>query len=443
MTDHVSLATRFLTSSASGTTTEPALRAFLERKGLTTSEINEALSVTRKGGGGVGGAGGPGWSWLISWIALPLAVLGTGVLVLKLTGGEEEFPKPAEQEQEQNQQLQLQASSQALSVGDFGPSSGAGGSDEWTMLREEHNEPPEWAKELQQMTLALSEDIQFIKGKLLEMENAGKSNEGGVEPKSDPPADAPKPPSLETRLSLVREAFRHMIQASAGSEEAMKKCSGALSMYIKMLVENPDTPRYRRISVANESFKSLVQPVIGADKVLESVGFALRGLYYEWTWISDSVSMDETSRTRVLTECLQLLERAKQDGCSAVVDGDDHTSPSMAEEAPSVSQPEKIDAVAAVTHDETLNEDRPVTPPRREASTIPSMVEITRALKSKESLRDQSTAAVSDAKAQAEQTANNAESQAEQAMSDAKSQAEEALFLSSGEYEGKGSSLLT
>jgi len=366
---------------------EHSLRSFLERKGLTTSEINEAHSVTRKGGGGGGGGGGglggagPGWSWIISWIALPLAVLGTGVLVLKLTGGEEEFPKPPEQEHEQerqNQHLQLQPSSHTLSDGDFGPSSssggGGGGGDEWTMVREEHTEePPEWAKELQRMTLALSEDVQFIKAKLLEMEIAGKSNEVSLDP-DNPPADAPKPPSVETRLSLVREAFRHMIDASAGSDEALKKCSGALGMYIKMLVDNPDTPRYRRISVANDSFKSLVQPVIGADKVLESVGFALRGLYYEWTWISDSV--DEAVRTRVLTVCLKLLERAKQDGCSTVVDDDEPNTLSAAEEAPSVSHPADTEA-----ENESAAKELRGTPPRREASTLPSMVEITRAAK--------------------------------------------------------------
>ena len=73
-----------------------------------------------------------------------------------------------------------------------------------------------------------------------------------------------------------------------GLEEALvttlKQGCGALVMYITKLCEQPNVPRYRKITTTNQSFRSLVQPLNGHEKVLESVGFVRRTNFYEWVW---------------------------------------------------------------------------------------------------------------------------------------------------------------
>ena len=56
----------------------------------------------------------------------------------------------------------------------------------------------------------------------------------------------------------------------------------ALRMYINMIIENPEIPRYRRIATSNQSFKNLIAPIEGHDNFLKSIGFVKKNSCYEW-----------------------------------------------------------------------------------------------------------------------------------------------------------------
>ncbi len=69
---------------------------------------------------------------------------------------------------------------------------------------------------------------------------------------------------------------------------------GALLMYIAKLVEQPTIPRYRRISVTNQTYKALIAPLKGHDEFLKAVGFSKKGTCFEWVdTSSDPPSIDE------------------------------------------------------------------------------------------------------------------------------------------------------
>ena len=69
---------------------------------------------------------------------------------------------------------------------------------------------------------------------------------------------------------------------------------GALLMYITKLVEQPTIPRYRRISVTNQTYKALIAPLKGHDEFLKAVGFSKKGTCFEWVdTSSDPPSNDE------------------------------------------------------------------------------------------------------------------------------------------------------
>lgn len=57
-----------------------------------------------------------------------------------------------------------------------------------------------------------------------------------------------------------------------------------LLLFIKNLMKQPTIPRYRRISINNANFKTILQPLVGHHAVLTSIGFVLKGIYYEFEW---------------------------------------------------------------------------------------------------------------------------------------------------------------
>lgn len=149
--------------------------------------------------------------------------------------------------------------------------------------------------------------------------------------------------SLEDRLLDLRAGihalvapFLHLNSDNAIDQVLCQGC-GTMLMYISKLLEHPDVPRYRRVSVSNHSFKSFVLPLQGHEKVLEAVGFVRRGGYFEWTWVSsplDPISKDkdsksigggveasapkatstvpnEADRVVILSECASLLKEVK------------------------------------------------------------------------------------------------------------------------------------
>lgn len=314
--------------------------SFLETKGLTPSEINETLmrltNFQRKNSGGSGTM----LNWILNYIVTPLAIIGTGFLVYNLTGGEEEFPKPIDA-QDPNTVQQIPSSNDLQDISaatSYRPPLDDNLHDSYDSrsLVHVHEEQPEWAKELSRLSAALSEDVKIIKSKLDDLiaeknkREADKDGEQMQLQKNSPDdvAVSRAPISIESRFTVLFDAIREFKEAakSTSNEDAMKKCCGSLIMYIKMLVEQPDVPRYRRISVTNDSFKSSVQSVQGHDKVLESVGFVRRGLYYEWTWAATGSGSDQDaipdspSRALLLGTCLSSLEKLKLHGVDAQID---------------------------------------------------------------------------------------------------------------------------
>lgn len=326
------------TDSAAASSPLSTRIAFLEKKGFSASEINETLS--RLGGGGGGGArvsafrglfaGNAAANWVVNYVVIPLAVLGTGLLVYNLTGGEEVFPKPDDGAGAALAPNSAAASGLAQRHADEGDEND---DIEDGALRPE-DPPPLWARELLRMTTALGEEMQAIRARLDEQAALAKMAAEAKEAKeaataaadednnkADTDDKANEAVPLADRLAAVFVAACNLKKASPENTEALQKCAGALAMYIRMLLEQPDIPRYRRISTSNDSFRTLVQAIEGHDQLLESVGFAKRGLYFEWMWADGKggAAPEGVDRARILTECLALLESLRLEGAAAVL----------------------------------------------------------------------------------------------------------------------------
>lgn len=96
------------------------------------------------------------------------------------------------------------------------------------------------------------------------------------------------PPKATKNQSLINENNTINIPGSAPANSLdwsiMQRGCGALIMYINNLRNQPNVPRYRRISTANSSFKSQVAPLLGHEKILHALGFQKKGSQFEWTW---------------------------------------------------------------------------------------------------------------------------------------------------------------
>jgi hypothetical protein len=86
---------------------------------------------------------------------------------------------------------------------------------------------------------------------------------------------------------------------SSKQSDDFKRACGALIMYFKTALENPHTPRYRRIAIDNQNFRLSLGDALKApssvfpdesvcDELMKAVGFARRGVYYEWMWLGDN-----------------------------------------------------------------------------------------------------------------------------------------------------------
>lgn len=86
---------------------------------------------------------------------------------------------------------------------------------------------------------------------------------------------------------------------SSSNSIRLTEICGTLLMYLKTALENPNVPRYRRIAIENNHFKTtlgILLSEIGAygqngsivslcDEYMASIGFVRRGAYYEWLWM--------------------------------------------------------------------------------------------------------------------------------------------------------------
>jgi PUB domain len=264
------------------------------------------------------------------------------------------------------------------------------------------------------MTRAVADDVQSIKELVsakgsdhTEGDGAGdgqsKSSEA-VEVHAAAPEVPPLPPpvayvNVPRHLRRVRAALHHMASSycstnsvdqqattAAGAAAAASTSSssslspspptpfqqgcGALILYVSMVLEHPNVPRYRKIAATNASFRSLVDPLPGHVQVLAAVGFSRDAdggtggpsRTFEWTWtgpgatdaagagavagaVADAIAdagagvgvgagpnadssssvpfprpADDAGRAAVLSECIRLLQVGKERGAVALRD---------------------------------------------------------------------------------------------------------------------------
>jgi hypothetical protein len=256
--------------------------------------------------------------------------------VFKLSGGEEEYPQDRASPQNNLLSETDRLSNAVHSRDNSSTSLIVFPHDDANLRCEVEQEQPEWAKELQQMTAALTVEVQLVKAKLdllAEIQTSATPKPAEIKDSVDNEAVSTEaesvktePISVELRQQRIHEAITNMQEMSKNrsASEDIKKCCSVLIMYFSMLLDQPDIPRYRKIAVNNDSFKSSVQTVEGHDKLLESAGFERRGLYYEWTWFPSSSSsltpineIDKESRVLLLKWILSALEMVKANGAEA------------------------------------------------------------------------------------------------------------------------------
>lgn len=255
--------------------------------------------------------------------------------------------------------------------------------DSKTYMNAYEQPPPQWATELLRITSNMAEELKSLRQELSSRSEKSPSKDlimnektiPGIEPDSAAvPVPVPAPVTHEDRRATLRSALRKFIEMNSkenisistntindndknnnidtedikpldkdehvntllcnesksnllpptSTSVPLQRCCDTLAMYLKKLIESPEIPRYRKIATSNQSFKSFVQALKGHDEVLQSVGFVLKGLYYEWTWVGgQSQSQDSkmglmlpaaNEAKELLQECLRVLEHVKKEG---------------------------------------------------------------------------------------------------------------------------------
>lgn len=161
-------------------------------------------------------------------------------------------------------------------------------------------------------------------------DSTSTSSPSSLQTKSDPLLSNPvvtEPISLETLLSNLRNAVTQMGAASAKVSSSiptletiedpskpqpqlstataiaptpLQKGCDMLLMYLKNIKMQPGVPRYRKISTTNASYRDSLESLAGHHAVLEAVGFAKAGSYFEWTWTAAAIDSTANSNLNLL-----------------------------------------------------------------------------------------------------------------------------------------------
>lgn len=214
------------------------------------------------------------------------------------------------------------------------------------------------------MTTTIAADVKTIKEEMLKLNTtvsaAPTADSDAASEVSDAEGKATPPVQLTTEqyLAILRSAVKEILNqrvktiidnksdALTGSspdllnaesegkknigslegDDAFKKSCGALTMYVRNVLDNPTLPRYRKITTTNASFKTLVLPLTGYVEVLNAIGFRSSGTgasNFEWTWQSEASQPDakdkdsavrfngkpdEAGVKEILAECIRLFE---------------------------------------------------------------------------------------------------------------------------------------
>lgn len=223
------------------------------------------------------------------------------------------------------------------------------------------------------MTATIAADVKTIKEEILKL-----SSQVSVAPTTDPDTtceiveavEIPTPPvvlTTEQYLVILRSAVKEILNkrekvindqnsekpsalpadlanvgvdekksiASLENDEAFKKSCGALTMYVRNVLDNPTLPRYRKITTTNSSFRTLVEPLTGYVEVFNAIGFRSSGTgasNFEWSWQSEapqpdakdavvrsSGKPDEAAVKEILGECIRLFEICTLKGPLALI----------------------------------------------------------------------------------------------------------------------------
>lgn len=87
---------------------------------------------------------------------------------------------------------------------------------------------------------------------------------------------------FESAMQKARDALCLAANRKSENKKSLDEGLSALRMYVNMIVENPDIPRYRRIATSNQSFRTLIAPIEGHDTFLKCLGFMKKSSCYEW-----------------------------------------------------------------------------------------------------------------------------------------------------------------
>ncbi|CEG44353.1 Peroxisomal membrane anchor protein (peroxin) [Plasmopara halstedii] len=117
-------------------------------------------------------------------------------------------------------------------------------------------------------------------------------------------------------LSKAKEMMKALKEIQTeNSLDQLKIASDILIMYVTNLIENPDVPRYRRIAPGNANFKQKVEPLKHHEELLKSIGFETVGLNMEWKWHTASKTTgafdDNIAILRALLKALKSLSHPK------------------------------------------------------------------------------------------------------------------------------------
>jgi hypothetical protein len=93
-------------------------------------------------------------------------------------------------------------------------------------------------------------------------------------------------PSVSTLITtLETNNYQHQKQSQSPLEKLKLACD-ILLMFIKNLLNNPETSRYRKILITNTNFKTLLSNIPGHKRILLALGFQWKITCWEWEWSS-------------------------------------------------------------------------------------------------------------------------------------------------------------
>jgi hypothetical protein len=279
-------------------------------------------------------SGGASSIQAIAWnVVVAGLAIGGGYLAIRFTGGEEEFGSPEEVPNMlmgrrmapivPNRQPQLDQEQQdgedTVVVEDLGnEDEGSGSYDDLgrpsahsIMMGEEDRYfgdtgmKPSWVDELLEKLEQVDTKLDDIKAAVIDKK--GKSAEGDSTSADDSIAKITdfykiegkgaenELLGFESAIQEARDALRIAADQKGGNKKSLNEGLGALRMYVNMIVENPDIPRYRRIATSNQSFKTLIAPIEGHETFLKSLGFIKKSSCYEWLDTAPSSSSSSSS----------------------------------------------------------------------------------------------------------------------------------------------------